>query len=135
MDIKGKVELLGILKQLAREQNMAVLLSLHELDLARKISDKVVCVSPEAVSGVLTPEEAFTKENICRIYHLTAEEYTFLYGPDAAVQTPAPQAEAPKKPRSKFEHYVRQRAETAPLRLYHRHLCGTGRGRSCPGSC
>ena len=56
---------------------------------------------------MLTPEEAFTKENICRIYHLTAEEYTFLYGPDAAVQTPAPQAEAPKKPRSKFEHYVR----------------------------
>ena len=107
LDIKGKVELLGILKQLAREQNMAVLLSLHELDLARKISDKVVCVSPEAVSGVLTPEEAFTKENICRIYHLTAEEYTFLYGPDAAVQTPAPQAEAPKKPRPKFEHYVR----------------------------
>ncbi len=96
LDIKGKVELLGILKQLAREQNMAVLLSLHELDLARKISDKVVCVSPEAVSGVLTPEEAFTKENICRIYHLTAEEYTFLYGPDAAVQTPALQAEAPK---------------------------------------
>ena len=96
LDIKGKVELLGILKQLAREQNMAVLLSLHELDLARKISDKVVCVSPEAVSGVLTPEEAFTKENICRIYHLTAEEYTFLYGPDAAVQTPAPQAEPPK---------------------------------------
>ena len=107
LDIKGKVELLGILKQLAREQNMAVLLSLHELDLARKISDKVVCVSPEAVSGVLTPEEAFTKENICRIYHLTAEEYTFLYGPDAAVQTPAPQAEAPQKPRPKFEHYVR----------------------------
>ena len=107
LDIKGKVELLGILKQLAREQNMAVLLSLHELDLARKISDKVVCVSPEAVSGVLTPEEAFTKENICRIYHLTAEEYTFLYGPDAAVQTPAPQTEAPKKPRPKFEHYVR----------------------------
>ena len=107
LDIKGKVELLGILKQLAREQNMAVLLSLHELDLGRKISDKVVCVSPEAVSGVLTPEEAFTKENICRIYHLTAEEYTFLYGPDAAVQTPAPQAEAPQKPRPKFEHYVR----------------------------
>ena len=107
LDIKGKVELLGILKQLAREQNMAVLLSLHELDLARKISDKVVCVSPEAVSGVLTPEEAFTKENICRIYHLTAEEYAFLYGPDTAVQTPAPQAEAPKKPRPKFEHYVR----------------------------
>ena len=107
LDIKGKVELLGILKQLAREQNMAVLLSLHELDLARKISDKVVCVSPEAVSGVLTPEEAFTKENICRIYHLTAEEYAFLYDPDAAVQTPAPQAEAPQKPKPKFEHYVR----------------------------
>ena len=108
LDIKGKVELLGILKQLAREQNMAVLLSLHELDLARKISDKVVCVSPEGVSGVLTPEQAFTKENICTIYHLTAEQYAFLYGEPAAELAPkSADVETPKKPKPKFEHYVR----------------------------
>ena len=106
LDIKGKVELLGILKQLAREQNMAVLLSLHELDLAQKISDKVVCVSPERVSGVLTPEQAFTKENISRLYQLTEDQYAFLYGkPATEPAQKSADVETPKKP--KFEHYVR----------------------------
>ena len=119
LDIKGKAELLAILKQLAREENMAVILSLHELELAQKISDKVVCVSPEGVSGVLAPEEAFTKENLCRIYRLTEEQYAFLYGgePATAPFQSAPQASAgseqpeptapPESPKPKFEYYVR----------------------------
>ncbi len=35
---------------------MAVILSLHELELAQKVSDKVVCVSAAGVSDVMTPE-------------------------------------------------------------------------------
>ena len=95
LDIKGKAELLEILKRLAREQNLAVILSLHELDLAEKISDGVVCVSSAGVSGVLTPKEAFSKENLCRIYALTEAQYAFLYGSPA------------EKPKPKFEHYIR----------------------------
>ena len=39
LDIKGKAELLAILKSLARDKKMAVILSLHELELAQKVSD------------------------------------------------------------------------------------------------
>ena len=80
LDIKGKAELLAILKSLARDKKMAVILSLHELELAQKVSDKVVCVSAAGVSDVMTPEEAFARENICKIYALTDEQYAFLYG-------------------------------------------------------
>ena len=97
LDIKGKAELLAILKSLARDKKMAVILSLHELELAQKVSDKVVCVSAAGVSDVLTPEEAFARENICKIYALTDEQYAFLYGEE----------KAPEEKRPLFEHYVR----------------------------
>ena len=94
LDIKGKIELLTILQKLAHTQNLAVIVSLHELDMAQKISDAVVCVSPGSVSGVLTPEQAFAPENIRTLYRLTAEQYEKLFG-------------APKPAKPKFEHYVR----------------------------
>ena len=64
LDVKGKIELLTILQKLAHEQGLAVIVSLHELDMAQKIADAVVCVFPHSVSGVLTPKEAFAPENI-----------------------------------------------------------------------
>ena len=97
LDIKGKAELLAILKNLARDKKMAVILSLHELELAQKVSDKVVCVSAAGVSDVMTPEKAFARENICKIYELTDEQYAFLYGEE----------KAPEEKRPLFEHYVR----------------------------
>ena len=94
LDIKGKIELLTILQKLAHTQNLAVIVSLHELDMAQKISDAVVFVSPGHVSEVLTPEQAFAPENIRTLYRLSAEQYETLFG-------------APKPAKPKFEHYVR----------------------------
>ena len=94
LDIKGKIELLSILQTLAHTQHLAVLVSLHELDMAQKIADAVVCVSPQGVSGVLTPQEAFAPENIQTLYRLSREQYETLFDP-------------PKPAKPRFEHYVR----------------------------
>ena len=94
LDIKGKIELLTILQKLAHQQHLAVIVSLHELDMAQKIADAVVCVSPQGVSGVLTAKEAFAPENIQALYDLSREQYEALFGPQ-------------KPPKPKFEHYVR----------------------------
>ena len=111
LDIKGKIELLTILKELAHTKKLAVILSLHELELAEKIADTVVCVSPSGVSGVLTPKEAFTPENIRTLYSLTEEQYAALFG---APEPEAPKTEQPESKEEKaaaekpqFEHYVR----------------------------
>ncbi len=101
LDIKGKIELLTILKELAHTGRLAVILSLHELELAEKIADTVVCVSPTGASGVLTPKKAFTPENIRALYRLTGEQYAALYGEPEPEKTEA----KPEKPQ--FEHYVR----------------------------
>lgn len=80
LDIKGKLELLELLKTLAHGQNTAVIVSLHELDLAQKVSDRVVCVSPQGVSQPGTPEDVFTPENIRALYGVIQGEYNALYG-------------------------------------------------------
>ena len=75
LDVKGKAELLTILRTLAREKQVAVIVTLHELALARKLADAVVCVSPKGVSQVLSPEAAFAEDNIRTLFDLTAEQY------------------------------------------------------------
>ena len=78
LDVKGKAELMTILRHLAKEKNTAIILSLHELDLAQKLSDAVVCVSLDSVSDIMTVKDAFQKENIQKLYKMSDEEYTFL---------------------------------------------------------
>ena len=68
LDVRHKLELLSILKKMVRERNVAVIMSLHELDLAQRISDRVVCVSTRGVECVGTPEEIFTGDRISRLY-------------------------------------------------------------------
>ena len=104
LDIKGKIELLTILRQLAQEKQVAVIVSLHELELAQKIADTVVCVSPQGVSGVMAPKDAFAAENIRTLYRLTKEQYEALYGPQPERE---PERRPAKQEPPRFEHYIR----------------------------
>ena len=94
LDVKGKIELLTILQKLAHEQQLAVIVTLHELDMAQKIAYAVVCVSPHGVSAPMSPEQAFARENIKALYGLTEEQYSAVFDP-------------PKPEKPQFEHYVR----------------------------
>ena len=75
LDIRYKLELLTILKRMVRENDLAVLLSLHELDLARRISDTVICVAGDRIDRIGTPEEIFTSDYIAQLYHLERGKY------------------------------------------------------------
>ena len=68
LDIRHKLELLEILRKMAKEKEITVIMSLHEIDLAQKISDKVVCVKGERIAGFGNPEEIFTEEKIRELY-------------------------------------------------------------------
>ena len=75
LDIRYKLELLTILKTMVREKNLAVLMSLHELDLADRVSDTVVCVSGDRIDRIGTPKEIFTRDYIARLYHMEPGRY------------------------------------------------------------
>lgn len=80
LDIHHKLELLDILKNLVRQQRLAVVMSLHELDLAQRVSDMVVCVEKSGALRMGPPEQIFTEENIRALYGLTQESYNPLFG-------------------------------------------------------
>ena len=90
LDIKGKIELLSILRRLARQRKTAVIVSLHELDLAQKAADRVVCVSPEGVTAPAPPEEVFASDFIQTLYGVPQGVYNTLFG---SVELPKPEGE------------------------------------------
>ena len=75
LDIRHKLELLNTLKKLVREKNIAVLMSLHELDLAERVSDKIVCIDGGKVGRVGTQEEIFSGGYISKLYGISGESF------------------------------------------------------------
>jgi len=80
LDIRHKLELLSILKDMVRSRRLAVLVSLHELDLAQKLSDYVVCVRRGEIARCGTPEEIFTAGGIAALYGLSKGSYNADFG-------------------------------------------------------
>jgi len=52
-----------------------VILSLHELELAEKISDRILCVNGRAVDRIGTPEEVMTAGYITQLYGIRMGSY------------------------------------------------------------
>lgn len=75
LDIRYKLELLTILKTMVREKNLAVLMSLHELELAERVSDTVVCVSGDRIDRMGSPKEIFSSDYIAKLYHMEPGKY------------------------------------------------------------
>lgn len=80
LDVRYKLELLSLLRTLTRQKKLAVILSLHELDLAQRISDDVLCVKGETVFQYGPAEALFQADLISRLYDLPAGRYDPLFG-------------------------------------------------------
>lgn len=80
LDIRHKMELLMILKALVREKRVAVLMSMHELDLAQKVSDYIVCVGENKIWRCGTPEEIFTETCMEELFGIPGGSYCAEYG-------------------------------------------------------
>ncbi len=80
LDIHHKLELLSMLKGLVTEKNIGVIMSMHELDLAQRISDYIVCVSEHRIDMCGTPEEIFSDAYISKLYNITSGSFCAGYG-------------------------------------------------------
>lgn len=64
LDVKYKLEFLSVLQELRRHKKLTVIMSLHELDLASRVSDKILCIKGETVERFGTPQEIFVPDYI-----------------------------------------------------------------------
>jgi len=80
LDINNKLRLLGILRELARDRNIAVVQTLHELDLAQRFSDRVLCIKDNRADRLGTPEEIFSGRYISELYGITSGTFEPMFG-------------------------------------------------------
>ncbi len=90
LDIHYEVELLDILRRMAKERGIAVVMSLHELDLAERASDEVLCVDGSEIRHYGPAREVFREDLISSLYGLREGSYNELFG---CVELPRPQGE------------------------------------------
>lgn len=80
LDIRHKLELLDILRRMSRERGLTVVMSLHEIDLAAKISDRLLCVKEGEIAAFGTPEEIMQSSVIEKLYGLPEGAYNLHFG-------------------------------------------------------
>lgn len=80
LDVRYKLELLGILRKLSEEEGITVIMSLHELELAQKVSDYVMCVKGDTISYYGKPEEIFKRDLIRDLYEVSNGAYNPTFG-------------------------------------------------------
>ena len=80
LDIRHKIELLDILREMAHERGITVIMSLHEIDLATKISDYLLCVKGDTIEAFGPPEDILAEGVIERLYDIQRGSYNLLFG-------------------------------------------------------
>jgi iron complex transport system ATP-binding protein len=75
LDLKHQASVLSLVCDLAHIENYAVLLALHDLNLAAQYADRVALLSNSAVAAIGTPEEVLTEKNLSPAYGLRIAVY------------------------------------------------------------
>ncbi len=88
LDIRYKLEFLSLLQKMAREKNLSVIMSLHELELAKKVSAKLICVGKNSVERFGTPQEIFAGNYIRELFSVTSGSFDEAAG---SMELEAPQ--------------------------------------------
>lgn len=80
LDLPNRVEIMNILKQLAKKTNKAILLSTHELDLALQTADTIWLMNSEDVMRAGTPEDLVLSGIFEQVFRSKAFEFDKLSG-------------------------------------------------------
>jgi iron complex transport system ATP-binding protein len=80
LDIKHQLDILCMLKTLAQTKERSVIVSMHDLNLASRFSDRMVMLKQGCIYAVGTPEAVLTEENIEAVYGIKANVSTSVIG-------------------------------------------------------
>ena len=80
LDLKHRIELIAILRNFCREKGITVIVSLHDVDLALKISEIVILVKDGKIMACGSPDEILKEETIARLYDLDCARFNSQLG-------------------------------------------------------
>ena len=93
LDLRNQFELLGLLRRLAQQQGLVVVIAIHDLNAASEFADEIVVLHEGRVAASGAPAEVLTPRLLSDVYGLEAEVYETPGGrrvivPVAAVARP-----------------------------------------------
>ncbi|MGD6810368.1 MAG: ABC transporter ATP-binding protein [Candidatus Bathyarchaeia archaeon] len=80
LDIKHQLEILCLLKNLSKSNERSVIVTMHDLNLASRFSDRLIMLKKGAIYAVGSPEDVLTEENIEAVYGIKAKVTSSIIG-------------------------------------------------------
>ena len=82
LDLRHQVELLQLLRRLAREQGVGVLLASHDLNVAASLADRLILLDAGALAADGPPSDVLDPARLERVYGVAMDRID--RGPDRA---------------------------------------------------
>jgi iron complex transport system ATP-binding protein len=70
LDLQHQSNLLNLVRKLAQEKNLTVLMVLHDLNLASLYADQVALMLAGRIYAIGQPSDVLTSENLTSVYHV-----------------------------------------------------------------
>lgn len=93
LDVRHKLDLLTTLTRMARQKNITVIMSLHEIDLAEKVADRIISVKGDSQFSFGAPEKVFEEQTIRDLYEIENGYFDPLFG---SIELKKPSGEVPR---------------------------------------
>ncbi|MDO5852559.1 MAG: ABC transporter ATP-binding protein [Thermoplasmata archaeon] len=77
LDIKHQLEVTKLLRDLAHQQGILVIMISHDLNIAAKYSDRMILLSEGTIYASGTPKEVITEENLAAVYGVRSKVVEF----------------------------------------------------------
>jgi iron complex transport system ATP-binding protein len=75
LDLKHRMEVMAILRDLCRKEKITVVASLHDVDIAAKVSDQVALVKNGIVAAWGPPEEMLQSRTVADLYDFDSADF------------------------------------------------------------
>jgi len=85
LDIKHRVEIMYLLYRICKSRNIAVIASIHDIDLAAKFCDYIIVLKNGKIYRAGPPEEIFQEDLLREVYGLTLGVKSPLLSPELRV--------------------------------------------------
>lgn len=72
LDLHYQLRVLDLVRDVARQENMIVVVVLHDLQAAARVSDRIAVLSHGKIAAFGKPEEAITPDVLAQVYRVTA---------------------------------------------------------------
>lgn len=80
LDAKSKVEILLKIRSLAKSKKIAIMASLHEIELAFRIADRVFVLDEGRIRTAGSPESILNEQEVSKIYPTSSAAWSPLFG-------------------------------------------------------